>query len=360
MMRRCLVFVVALVLTSISFASDNTADFRKILAAQGFFGSASGESWPYPGGFLVMRKGGGVLTFIDAPDGKPQKDDILDAAKSFPKIEQHSKTTLSVVLQGLEAIIGGNPGFGVGHSGDLTFAQLDGNGSRITYKLADKQVNAKTAPAIDAWMKSGHKVFVVGVALTTKSISVSTDKSTNIDATWNGTTASDCSKDDKNKSNNSNGNSNGKPNSSDNATPTSPQTFVIRSASMTSSFVAQSDANQSQGNPSQGGTANSKKPGGDFHFCKEASNKITLTATTPLVFALGAYEVVNTDPLAPYHLEPVMGVPKQSGPFDKLEIEPGTRGGPAEQEMTKPNAEVAGSSEPQWKHLSWKNRGKLE
>ena len=190
-MRQTLGLVLVFLLTSTSFASDATSDFRKILSTQGYFGSGVGQSWPYPGGFLVMKKKGGVMTFIDPPsEMKPKDKDVADITQSFPAIEKNGKITLSIVLQGLEAIIGGNPGIGLGHSADLKFAQLDAQGLRITYDRADGLVNDKTRGQIDAWIKSGYKVFVVGVTLSTKNISVSTDKSTNIDATWNGSAAS--------------------------------------------------------------------------------------------------------------------------------------------------------------------------
>src|SRR5271170_8055010 len=132
-MRRFSGLVLALLLTSTSFASDATSDFRKIINAQGYFGTASGESWPYAGGFLVMKKNGGILTFIDPPaDLKPKKTDYAAITKVFPSIDKTSKFSLSVVLEGLEAIIGGNPGIGLGHSADLHFAQLTATGSAIT------------------------------------------------------------------------------------------------------------------------------------------------------------------------------------------------------------------------------------
>ncbi len=366
MIRRTSAFVAALLLTSSSFAADTTSDFRKILAAQGFFGTAAGESWPYAGGFLVMNKGGGILTFIDAPDGEPKKGDAKDVNKSFPKVDKNSKTTLSVVLQGLEAIIGGNPGFGVGHSSDLRFAQLDADGTAITYQRADKQVNEKSAGQIDAWIKAGNRVFVVGVALSTKSISVSTDSGTNIDATWNGKAASDCNKNDKdsNVKKDNKPSSNGKPNPGDKTDSSKPNAMTYGVSPMLVSFrenfTNEDSIAQTSGDSSKNGASKSTKPGGDFHFCKTSTNKVTLTATKPLVFALGAYEVVNTNLVALTHLDPVMSVPKHSGPFNEQVIDPGSGTGPAAHEMTEPQVELASSSEPQWRHLSWKDRKLVE
>jgi hypothetical protein len=356
--RRSLGFVLALLLTSSSLASDSTSDFRKVLSGQGYFGSAAGESWPYPGGFLVMKKNGGKLTFIDPPsEMKPEDKDVADVTKSFPALEENDKITLSIVLQGLEAIIGGNPGIGLGHSADLKFAQLDAQGSMITYDRADGLVNDETKDEIDFWIKSGHRVFVVGVALSTKNISVSTDTSTNIDATWNGSAASTCSNDDGNKKDNSNGSDNSNPDAKPKANSSKPLGIAganwssplgsLRSSFASTSDVALNQGTSNQGNSSQAGTKPTK-PGGDLHFCKQDSNKLNLKTDRPLVFALGAYEVVNTNASARRHLEPVMSVPKNSGPINSV--------GPPAPDMTPPNVELADSSDPRWGHLSWNDR----
>ena len=358
MILRSFVLAAVLLLTSSSFASDSTTDFRKIIAAQGFFGTASGESWPYAGGFLVMRKNGGIVTFIDVPDAmKPHADELENVEMSFPKVERTGRMTFSVVLQGLEAIIGGNPGIGMGHSSDMTFAQLDADGTAITYIRADKQVNETTAPQLKNWKDSGLRVFVVGIALTTKSISISTDASTNIDATWNGSAASNC----PTNGDNPNGNSNGQPTTNYKPASPGPQALTMVSwppsrGSEESRFIGQAGGNQNNGN----GTANPTKPGGDFHFCKQSSNKVTLTTTQPLVFAMGAYEVISTNLIALSRLTPIMSVCKNCGPLNEIEIVPGSGGGSAGQEMTKPNTKVASSSKPKWGHLSWDDRGKLE
>jgi|ERR1051325_1685845 hypothetical protein len=352
-MRRILSLVLPLLLISSSFASDTTSDFRKILGAQGYFGTASGESWPYPGGFLVMKKNGGILTFIDPPeDVRPKKANYQTITKVFPSVEKTSKFSLSVVLEGLEAIIGGNPGIGLGHSADLKFAQLTAKGSAISNERAEQLVNSKTMPEIGAWIQSGHRVFVVGVALSTKNISISTDSSTNIDATWNGKPASTCTKSDDKKD---------KPSSDDKTKPGAKPSSSSPKGLKGMSWRVPADTPQEQGASNQGNPISSTKqtkPGGELHFCKQGSNKLSFKTDDPLIFALGAYEVVNTDATALRHLEPVMTVPKNSGPFNEIQASPGSKG-PFAPEMTTPNVAVTDSSEPKWKHLSWAHRQNL-
>jgi hypothetical protein len=354
-MRRTLVFAATLLLTTSSFASDTTSDLRKILNGEGYFGSGAGESWPYAGGFLVMKQNGDIPTFTDLPDEK-MKPSAQDVTVDFPAVDRTKRFSISIVLKGLEAIIGGNPGFGFGHTSTMNFTELKAQGSRITYDQADRLVNSQTIPQIQEWMKTGHRVFVVGIILSTKNISLSTDSKFNIDATFNGSTASTCSTDDKNKNDNSNGKPNDKPNSS------SPQSTIGSNrttplAIVRSSFVMAGSSAQNQGNSSQGGTTTSK-PGGDLHVCKETQNKLTMKTDTPLVFAIGAYEVIQKTPNALMYLEPVISVPKNSGPFNEIQVLPGSGSKPSGPEMTKPNVDLAATVNPHWARQPWPTSGK--
>ncbi len=77
-----------------------------------------------------------------------------------------------------------------------------------------------------------------------------------------------------------------------------------------------------------------------------------MNADKPLVFAMGAYEVVQKTPNGLPFLEPVMSVPKNSGPFNEMMNQP-RQEGPLGMEMTKPNVPVAGSANPHWERQSW-------
>jgi hypothetical protein len=183
---------------------------------------------------------------------------------------------------------------------------------------------------------------------------LSTDSKWNIDATFNGNPASDCSSTDKkdNSNDKTNDKSNDKPNSSSSPQGHTRLTWPPQVVGLGSSFVSDNSVAQQQGSSNQGGTTGSQSPGGELHFCKESKNKLTMKADKPLVFAMGAYEVVQKIPNGLLLLEPVMSVPKNSGPFNEMMNEPGQEG-PVGVEMTKPNVPVAGSAKPHWERQSW-------
>ena len=347
-MYRSLLVMAAFLVASSSLAADDTAYLKKVLSSKGFFGSGEGESWPYAGGFLVMKNNGGILTFHDLPPGvrKPKADDR--AAMVFPAVDATKNFSFATILQGLAHIVG-SPGIGLGHSSSVHFAQLSAQASRISDFEAKGLVNSQTMPQIRTWLDTGYRVFVIGIVLSTKNISVSSDSKTNLDLTFNEKPVSNCATDTKSQ----NTNDNSKP-SLTNAGSASSASSTGASKSKSSSSPSTGSASASPGNAKtnsakSNAASNAKNPskasgsssgGSGLHVCMASSSKLSMKNDVPLVFAAGAYEVDWKNPKLLPRLNPVMSVPKNSGPINEEVIE---GDGPAAQEMTAPNVPLAES-----------------
>src|ERR1019366_6393041 len=171
--------------------SDATTHLKQVLNTKGYMLASPAISWPYAGGFLVATKDG--ATFIDLPSNI-ERPKGLPAQADFPAVTQSSKFSLTAVLTGMAALIGGNPGVGFGHSKNFTFQELKAQGQRITFEqagdiLKDAGVNAQ----VSKWLSNPkQQVYIVGVVLTTSELSAKSDSATNIDLSFNGSPVSKC------------------------------------------------------------------------------------------------------------------------------------------------------------------------
>ena len=332
-MNRISVAIGVCLIASSCIASDLTGDFRKIINAQGYFATPAGESWPFPGGFLVMEKKGGLATFHDLPHNV-KRPAATDGTKAFPAIKSSKKTALSVVLTGLDAIIGGEPGMDFSHSSSLDFGAIEGSTSMISYEDARALMLAMKDDLTE--MLKTNRIFIVGVAVSSKKLSLSTSSNVSLDVRFNGKKPDDCT-DNKNQQAPSGTGNKSNENQQQNNSTSKPQ---LRTVSFTSfdSNAASNYLNRTQ----SGGTtqqSSSGKAGGTLQVCMQNSNSVTMDNPSALVFALGAYEVTNPSALIG-GLNPVMIVPKDAGPFNEMVAPPGAKlsGGP---EYSKPDVKLA-------------------
>ena len=128
---------------------------------------------------------------MDLPVSHP---DAKQVTVAFAATKKTSKFSLSAVLTGMAALIGGNPGIGLGHSKTATFQQLVAKGTRVELpQIQDLLKNSMIKDTLRGWLETkGQRVFIAGNVLTTTEYSVNVDSSTNIDASFNGSVVSKC------------------------------------------------------------------------------------------------------------------------------------------------------------------------
>ena len=313
--------------------------------SRGFFLADPAEDWTYVGGFLVAAKN--QATFYDLP-GSVTKPATQKARASFYAEDHTHKFSLKVVLTGLDAIIGGNPGGGFGVNSNLILKQIDAEGLRasplvLQLTLKDPQIE----PIVKDWLKDhGTRVYIVGLTLQTKNLSIQSDSSGNLDLSFNGNPASTCP-DSSTPSNKDNGSNSNQPAAKP---PAGPQKGPGPSASALTAS-SESEGMQSTAGQSQGASPSSNRPGGELHVCVTKSNKVTLTNDNPLVFAAGGFEVTLKG--TELHMSPIMSVPKNDSGFNEYyNYTTGTGLAPAP-EFTKPQVKTASELAPNWTRAQW-------
>jgi len=260
-----------------------TGPFKQVLNSKGYILISPAESWPYPGGLLVA-KGKQPAHFVDLPSGitrpSPQSpSDTLD----FPATTLKKQFSLKVVLTGLSAILGGNPGFGVGSNNTLNFAELKAQAQRITFEDAKRVANAALQSAelkddLSRWLADKNtQVFVVGVVAFTTDFSVSANKQFNLDLSYNGSPTSTCPSDS----------SSGQKN--DKSTQSTPKKSTQDSTKTTS--VSKNTKTQTKSTSSPSTSASG--PGGELHICYSKESTLSMKTDKALAFAAGAYKIVK-------------------------------------------------------------------
>lgn len=299
-LRSCLAFLMVLsfMVLSSSAATDNSnAPLKKVLNSKGYFLGSPATNWPYAGGFIVTL--GKSANFVDLPS-TIQKPETQSGIADFMAEKKTSGFSLSAVLTGMQALIGGNPGAGIGHQGNLTFQELKAQGSKITLGQANDILNNSDVKAqIAKWLHNpNQQVFIIGETLSTTEISVSSSSAWNGDLSFNGSPVSKC-----NNATSSNDSASKTPSSSSNGAGSA------SSAPSTSASTAASRApkTSSTASNSSKAPATPTSPGGELHLCTNGSNTITMKTDTPLVFAVGAYKVIESKGAAAgsFELQPV-------------------------------------------------------
>jgi hypothetical protein len=266
--------------------SDATTQLKQVLNSKGYILVSPATDWPYAGGFLVAVKDS--ATFIDLPSniGRPNS---LPATADFPALKQTSRFSLTAVLTGMAALIGGNPGAGFGHTRTFDFKELKAQGKRITYEQAgDILKDTGVMAQVGKWLSDPkQQVYIVGVVLTTSELSASTDSATHVDLSFNGSPVSTCTS----------SSSPAKPSTGSNSTSSAPS--AAGPAGSGSANTAKKAANKSKTstNPTASTAAtaapSASSPGGELHFCNSSNNAITMKTDTPLVFGAAAYKVTS-------------------------------------------------------------------
>lgn len=337
LLRFAIVSVVCLIMTtSLASKDDSNTALKRILNSKGYVLTSPAESWPYPGGFLVANNNS--ATFIDLPSNVARPN-VQPANADFPAVTQTKKFSLSAVLTGMLAVIGGNPGGGFGHSSNTTFTELKSLGTRITYQQAQSILDDKNVQAtIKNWLNTaGQRVYILGVVLTTEKISVTTNSSTNLDLAFNGSAVSKCSDTTPGKSTNSAQNPSDAATSQNDATKTS--AAKAKTPNSTSTTPTAPAAAKPQSSPSP---ASASSPGGELHLCVNSSNALTMNTDSPLVFAAGTYRITLL-PGGTLNLEPIM----QTTPGGEME-----QGG-----EVKPKPSSAAAVTSTWVRRPWPGTG---
>jgi hypothetical protein len=290
------IFVILLSASSTQ-AADASKTLKDAVNSKSYILVDPAESWPYPGGLLVTLPNAKTATFIDIPQAL--KPTATSEAADFLARSKTSKFTLSAILTGMASIITGNPGAGFGHSSNTKVDQINATVTKITFQDAQGIVRSHddVKGTVRNWLNSGYEVMVVGVAATTNKISVTTNSSTNLDISFNGSTVSKCS--------DSSGDSNKSNSSANNSDSSGSGTSGSSSAGSGASSGTQSGANSGQNSPSSNGTnsgsgssaaspqskssPSSSLPGGELHLCISGSSSVALNSDKPLVFAVAAY-----------------------------------------------------------------------
>ena len=263
-------------------ATDNSiAPLKKVLNSKGYFLGDPATNWPYPGGVMVVL--GNTATFNGLPP-TVSKPDTQPGVADFMAEKTTRSFSLSALLTGMQAIIGGNPAFDMGHQGSLTFQELHATANKISFSQASALLqNSAVTAQVKSWMNTpNQQVFIIGEAFSTTEVSVSTSSSWNGDIAFNGSAVSKCSS------------------SAPSSTPTSQAASTTGTSaagdSQTAKKTAPSPVSESatkSGAPVKS-DATAAIPGGELHFCTNGTNAITMKTDTPLVFAVGAYKVIRS------------------------------------------------------------------
>jgi hypothetical protein len=265
------------------------APLKRILNSKGYILQSPAASWPYAGGFLVSLKN--TATFIDLPiDQKPSTQPIT---ADFMAETSTKSFSLSVVLTGMQAIIGGNPGAGLGHTSSLTFAELKAQGDEIEYgQASDLLKNEAIKSVVAQWLnKPKQQVFIIGQILTTSELSATSKSAWNGDLSFNGSPVSKCAQSDPSSKTPTTSN----PRSSSSTPPANDEKVLPTTKSK--------PASDTKSSPSA-----SSGPGGELHLCISNSNTVSMHSDKPLVFAVAAYKVTKGVGGA-LDLEPVFALP---------------------------------------------------
>jgi hypothetical protein len=314
--RFVIVAALALVssLSTVAVAQQDkaTAQLKTVLNSKGYILNSPAESWPYAGGFLVANKS--TTNFIDLPSGSP-KLVTQDVSADFMAEQHKSKFSISAVLTGMLALMGGNPGGAFSHAGNQNFQELSARGKMIKFQaaqdiLADKDVQS----TVNTWLNDGSQVFIIGVILTTKKLSVTSDSATTLDISYNGKPVSPCTQDSstpKKSSDSSNPTSSDKGTSVDSSKPATSNKPTTSSSTGTTSPAKISPSATDKTTPSP--------LGGEAHFCRSNSNAVTMNTDEPLAFAAGAYLISKNKKDGKLSLGPFFVVPR-NGQFERVPI----------------------------------------
>ena len=265
--------------------TPHTADtFKKLTDSKNYILVSPAQNWAYPGGLLFAKKGSNAATFVDLQPHCP-KPSTQDATISFPGMKAAKSFSIGALLTGLASLIGGNPGLGIGHNSNLTLQELTATGKRITLEqansvLIDGDVNA----LVTNWLtKPDQQAFVVGATFTTTNFSISTTSAWNADLSFNGSSVAKCDK----------------------AAPSSPL------KNNTTTATTNPGGNNPSTTPSKGTASNTSSgstlSGGELHFCYSNNKTLTMKTTSPLVFAIAAYQITKGQ-AGPLELEPIFAL----------------------------------------------------
>lgn len=310
---------------------------KGVLNSRGYILADPAESWPIPGGILIARKT--ATTYISLPS------DVSPPAASAIKVDFYGedltkKFSLSAVLTGMLAIIGGNPGLDISHSSSQKFTELSAQGQMITFNAAKDLLqnldqNPKTSKELRQWVSTpDQQVFIVGTTVSTAKISVSSGSSTSIDAFFNGGPVKDCPTSSESQPSNSGAGSSSSSQSSGNGTGSSSSAGASTSTGSSTKPLSGSSsgtakpANNSNGTKTAGSSSSSSGssaatssstslPGGALQVCNDKTAGLTMNSDSPLVFAALAYKVIpNADgsvALDPFYALPMSGTMESAG-----------------------------------------------
>jgi hypothetical protein len=329
----CLVLVgiVSTFLTAIA-GDSSTKPLKTVLNSKGYMLADPAINYPYPGGFLVANNKS--TSFIDLPSNisTPSTQDVT---ADFFAEKQNKKFSLTAILTGMAALIGGNPGAGFGHTSNLTFQELKATGARITYAQALSILNNENAQStLNKWLSTKNtRVFIIASVLKTNKLSISTDSAWNGDLSFNGSPVSKCADASSGSSSNSSSNSGsgssnstggGSSNSSSASQATSGNSGAQGSNSPSSPSGASSNSggsnqNSNSSNSSTATSNSSSQPGGELHLCISNSTTVSMNSDGPLVFAASAYEITKDKATGALNIDPILGN-SPSGTFEEQVI----------------------------------------
>lgn len=224
----------------------------------------------YPGGLVV---GGKEPTFYGLPTLHPQTN---SGPVSWPATTDSGSLTLEALVSGLGKL--GNGGFSGSHSPQTILKEIDGNELAIVPTAQSILADSAVSKQVKQWQQSGLKVYLVYSTATTTSISITTTSSTGISAAY-GTSLPTCT------------------------TPPVGTTASGGGATSAGSTTASGDTNQSVGStPATGAIPAAETPTegsgsttgaasttstttASLQACTNSSSQLTLSTTTPLVFA---------------------------------------------------------------------------
>lgn len=343
------------------YGADANKTLKEAVNSKSFILVNPAESWPYPGGLLVIPPKAKSATFIDLPKSVTRPD-TAPASAAFLAQSKQKKFTIGAILTGLASIITGNPGGVFGHSSNSKVDQINSTGSKIIYDDARNLIRGDAVQGrVLQWLHvPGQQVMVVAVVLNTKKISVSTDSSTNLDLAFNGSSVSKCSQ--TSEASNSATSSPGKDSANSDSGGSKTNTSTNDKGTSGSSSVAKDKASQPSAAGANSSTADSQTkspsttpslPGGELHVCLSGNSSVTLDSDQPLVFAVAAYraQIVNTNGKEEVDLQPAYSL-TPGGEAESNEVK---RKCPAGQDPNEcaVSVKVAATVPSHWTKVAW-------
>jgi hypothetical protein len=286
-------------ITGFSLHAQEGADaLKKVVNSQKYVLVSPAESWVSPGG--VVYEDGGTATFTDLPDDVKQQ--LFPATAAFPAVSTTRGFKLSLLLSGMFSLIGKGIGADLGHANSLDFKQVIAQGQRITYEQSKLLIaNPKIKPDVVQWLTEKKRVYIVGAAFTTDSLSVTSTSSWNFGITLNGDQMKPCdsqkaqpdSKDKSDTGKTDTSKTSEKPEGADKKSSTSGGSKAGGTAPKKSPG---SDSGKSGASDTQDSKdAKPTGPGGQAVFCTNRNDTLTMKTDKPLVFAVIIFPVkLNT------------------------------------------------------------------